>query len=59
MLRLMGFTDNDFDKVKAIGMSDTQSYKQAGNSIVVNVLEEIFRSLFLTIHEEDNEYRLF
>lgn len=45
--RLMGFTDNDFDKVKAIGMSDTQSYKQAGNSIVVNVLEVIFKNLFL------------
>ena len=37
----------DFDKVKAIGMSDTQSYKQAGNSIVVNVLEGIFRNLYL------------
>lgn len=29
------------------GVSNAQLYKQAGNSIVVNVLEEIFRQLFL------------
>ena len=45
--RLMGFIDNDFDKVKGINMSDTQLYKQAGNSIMVNVLEVIFKNLFL------------
>lgn len=43
--RLMGFTDNDFDKVSKLN-SDTQLYKQAGNSIVVQVLEEIFKQLF-------------
>ena len=42
--RLMGFSDSDFDKIK--GISNTQLYKMAGNSIVVNVLEEIFRELF-------------
>ena len=42
--RLMGFTDADFDKIK--GISNTQLYKMAGNSIVVTVLEEIFRELF-------------
>lgn len=41
-LRLMGFDDEDYKKLKAIGMSDSQIYKQAGNSIVVNVLEKIF-----------------
>lgn len=41
--RLMGFSDEDFDKVK--GVSNTQLYKQAGNSIVVNVLYYIFESL--------------
>ena len=35
--RLMGFDDVDFYKAKLIGISDTQLYKQAGNSIVVNV----------------------
>lgn len=42
--RLMGFTDDDFDKIK--GISNSQLYKMAGNSIVVNVLEEIFNNLF-------------
>ena len=42
--RLMGFSDSDFDKIK--GISNTQLYKMAGNSIVVNVLEGIFRELF-------------
>jgi DNA (cytosine-5)-methyltransferase 1 len=45
--RLMGFTDEDFAKAKAAGVSDSQLYKQAGNSIVVPVLEGIFRNLFL------------
>ncbi len=43
--RLMGFDDNDFYKAKSVGISDTQLYKQAGNSIVVNVLEYIFEEL--------------
>lgn len=43
--RLMGFSDEDFDKAKAVPTSDTQLYKQAGNSIVVNVLERIFEKL--------------
>lgn len=43
--RLMGFDDEDFDKAKATGMSNSQLYKQAGNSIVVNVLEEIFKEM--------------
>lgn len=44
--RLMGFDDEDFYKVKNLGISDTQAYKMAGNSIVVNVLEFIFKELF-------------
>lgn len=43
--RLMGFDDKDFEKAKNIPTSDTQLYKQAGNSIVVNVLEGIFKEL--------------
>lgn len=39
--RLMGFTDEDFEKARKVN-SDTQLYKQAGNSIVVKVLERIF-----------------
>lgn len=44
--RLMGFDDSAFDKAKAAGISASQLYKQAGNSIVVNVLQYIFRNLF-------------
>ena len=42
-LRLMGVSDEDIAKMKAAGISDSQLYKLAGNSIVVNVLVEIFR----------------
>ena len=42
--RLMGFSDEDFEKAKAVN-SNTQLYKQAGNSIVVNVLEGIYKCL--------------
>ena len=38
--KLMGFTSEDYEKAKAV-CSETQLYKQAGNSIVVNVLEAI------------------
>ena len=43
--RLMGFNDEDFYKASALN-SNSQLYKQAGNSICVNVLEEIFKNLF-------------
>lgn len=43
--RLMGFDDADYFKVKEANISDTQAYKMAGNSIVVNCLTEIFKKL--------------
>ena len=42
--RLQGFKDEDFFSVKDV--SDTQLYKQAGNSITVNVLMEIFKKIY-------------
>lgn len=42
--RLMGVSDEDFDKAKEFN-SDSQLYKQAGNSIVVPVLEGIFENM--------------
>ena len=42
--RLMGFDDEDFYKAEKVN-SNTQLYKQAGNSIVVNVLEAMFDNL--------------
>ena len=44
--RLMGFDDEDIDKCIADGLSNSQLYKQAGNSIVVNCIEEIYKRLF-------------
>lgn len=44
--RLMDFDDADYEKAKTSGVSATQLYKQAGNSIAVGVLEAIFRELF-------------
>ena len=41
---LMGFSNDDFDKVKDTN-SDTQLYKQAGNSVVVNVIMAILKNL--------------
>lgn len=43
--RLMGFDDEDFNKAEKVN-SNSQLYKQAGNSIVVNVLEKILNNLF-------------
>ena len=42
--RLMGFEDSDIDKCIEAGISNTQLYKMAGNSICVPVLEAIFSS---------------
>ena len=50
--RLMGFRDMDYYAAKSVGISDAQLYKQAGNSIVVTVLEAIFRQLFLKKHRK-------
>ena len=50
--RLMGFRDMDYYAAKSVGISDAQLYKQAGNSIVVTVLEAIFRNLFFKKHKK-------
>lgn len=49
--RLMGFDDSDVDLLSKNGISNTQLYKMAGNSIVVNVLEFLFCQIF----DSDNE----
>ena len=47
-LKLMGFTQNDYDNLKSCSykIAEQMIKKQAGNSIVVNVLESIFNNLF-------------
>ena len=44
--RLQGFTDKEFFKAQKVN-SDTQLYKQAGNTITVNVLVELFKKIYL------------
>jgi len=48
--RLMGVDDADIDKIQAAGISQSQQYKMAGNSIVVDVLTGIFDKLL--VHTE-------
>lgn len=49
--RLMGMSDDDIQKIIDVGISNTQQYKMAGNSIVIPVLEHIFKNLF-----KDSDY---
>lgn len=57
--RLMGFDDEDYEKAAQVN-SNTQLYKQAGNSIVVNVLEAIFINLLLNeIQERKGQITIF
>ena len=49
--RLMGFTVEEFNKAEKIN-NNTQLYKQAGNSIVVNVLVEIFKQMLISLNGE-------
>jgi len=45
--RLMGVDDKDIDTIQSAGISDSQQYKMAGNSIVVDVLYYIFKNMFI------------
>ena len=57
--RLMDVDDADIDKIQAAGISKSQQYKMAGNSIVTNVLFHIFRKLFVDKENENKQLTLF
>lgn len=57
--RLMGVSESNIDKIQEAGISKTQQYKMAGNSIVVDVLYYIFRSLFVEKRRETGQLSLF
>ena len=57
--RLMGVSESNIDKIQAAGISKTQQYKMAGNSIVVDVLYYIFRSLFVEKRRKTGQLSLF
>ena len=50
---LMGFTEEDYENVRELGLSYRKTIKLAGNSIVVPVLEAIFKAIFE--EEQSNE----
>lgn len=50
--RLMDVCESDIDKIQASGVSESQQYKMAGNSIVVSVMALCFKNLF---SEEQSE----
>ena len=45
--RLQGFSDEQFDKAKNAGVSNSQLYKQAGNAVTVDVVEQIGKRLVI------------
>ena len=53
--RLMGFDDIDVNRCKAVGMSDAQGYKQAGNSIVTNVISLIAEHFYKAQYDKSYE----
>ena len=57
--RLMDCDDKTIDKIQGAGISNSQQYKMAGNSIVVNVLYHLFRKLFIETENEENQLTLF
>lgn len=57
--RLMGVSDADIDKIQAAGISKSQQYKLAGNSIVVNCLASIFRHLLIGNFNDNQQTELF
>lgn len=57
--RLMGVSDENIKKIQDSGISNAQQYKMAGNSIVVDVLEHIFRKMFVDKGQESKQLMLF
>ena len=55
--RLMGVDDADIGKIQASGISNSQQYKCAGNSIVVDVLYHLFRKMFVEKGSEEATYQ--
>lgn len=53
--RLMGFSDDNFSKAESAGVSVSQLYMQAGNTVVIPVLEYIFNNLFRGNYNKESE----
>ena len=57
--RLMGVSEPDIDTLLSCGISNSQLYKLAGNSIVVNCLAAIFRQLFIGNQNKNQQLEIF
>ena len=57
--RLMDVSEPDIDKLLNAGISNSQLYKLAGNSIVVSCLYHIFRKMFIEHQNENQQLTLF
>jgi site-specific DNA-cytosine methylase len=55
----MDVSDKDIDKLLKSGISNSQLYKLAGNSIVVSCLYHIFRKLFIETENDSKQLELF
>ena len=58
-LRLMGVNEKRIQQAKQSGISKTQVYKMAGNSIVVHQLHAIFKQMFYPIPQRGEQLKLF
>lgn len=59
VFRLMDVDDTDIDKIQAAGISNSQQYKLAGNSIAVACLYHLFRKMFVETENEEQQLSLF
>lgn len=57
--RLQGLEDCDIDKIQSTGISNSQQYKLAGNSIAIPCLYHLFRKLFVDTGNEKEQMTLF
>lgn len=59
VFRLMDLDDADIDKIQSTGISNSQQYKLAGNSIAISCLYHLFRKLFIHTGNEHDQLTLF
>ena len=52
--KLMGMTKEDVEKARAVGLSNSQLYKQAGNGLVTNCISLLMEHLYKA--QYDNTY---
>lgn len=55
----MDVDEKNIDKIVASGVSNSQQYKMAGNSIVTNCMYHLFRKLFIETQTESQQLSLF